>query len=105
MPRGTGAIQNVTGACRTPARGAYNHRHNQAANNFHQELANKHEPSKCPPTPYYKHEPQSVLQHINYDLYCDTAKITDQTTHNNRPDTVTFHRTIKKNIINRCSNS
>jgi hypothetical protein len=59
-------------------------------------MANKHAPSKGPPTPYYKHEPQSVPQSTNYKLYCDKAKITDQTIHNNKPDTVPFDRSIKK---------
>jgi hypothetical protein len=36
--------------------------------------------------PYYKYEPQSVLQNSNYKLYCDRLPITDGTIHNIRPD-------------------
>jgi hypothetical protein len=44
---------------------------------------------------YYKYEPQPVLEHSNYKLYYGRSIITDGNTHNNRPDVIILHKTIK----------
>jgi predicted amidophosphoribosyltransferase len=59
-------IQIITGACHAPAQGDYTHCHNEVANIVHPELAIKCGLSKKPPMPYYKYEPQSVLENSNY---------------------------------------
>jgi hypothetical protein len=41
--------------------------------------------------PYYKYEPQSILEKSKYKLYYDMSIITDRTNHNNRLD-----KTIKE---------
>jgi hypothetical protein len=49
--------------------GYYTHCHHQVANIVHQKLAIKCGSSKCPPMPYYKYEPQSVLENFSYKFY------------------------------------
>jgi hypothetical protein len=89
-------IRHVTGACYAIAQGDYIYRHNQVANIVHQELAIKCGLLKGPSTPYYKYDPQSVLENSNYKLYYDMSIITLRTIHNNRPDIVIVDKTIKE---------
>jgi hypothetical protein len=55
------AIQHVTGACCALTQGDYTHHHTQAAI-IHQELAIKCGLLKGKSIPYYKYEPQAVLE-------------------------------------------
>jgi len=50
-------------------------------------LAIKYGLSEGQPMPYYKYEPQTVIQNSLYH---------DRTTHNNRPDNVLLHKTSKE---------
>ena len=45
--------------------------------------------------PYYKYDPQSVLQNATYKLYYDRFIITDRTVHNNKPDIIILHTSTK----------
>jgi hypothetical protein len=87
---------NIPGARRALAQGDYTHRHNKVANIIHQELAIKCGLSKGPSIPYYKYEPQSVLENSKYKLYCDRSIITYRTIHNFRPDIVMLDKSSKK---------
>jgi hypothetical protein len=71
------------------------HRQNQVANNVNQELAMKCGLSKQPPMPYYKFDPQSVLQNATYNTYYNRSIITDRTVHNNMPDIIILHTITK----------
>ena len=46
--------------------------------------------------PYEKYGIQSRLENCIYKLYYKRSIITDQSTHNNRPDTVILGRTIEE---------
>jgi hypothetical protein len=46
--------------------------------------------------PYYKYEPQSVLENSSYELYYDRSIRTDRTIHNNRPYIVILDKTIEE---------
>jgi len=61
-----------TYACHALAQGNYIHHHNQVANTVCQELAIKCVITKGPPMPYYKHEPQFMLQNSDCKLCYDT---------------------------------
>jgi hypothetical protein len=57
------AIQHVTGACCALTQGDYTHHHTQVAI-IHQELAIKCGILKGKSIPYYKYEPQAVLEDL-----------------------------------------
>jgi hypothetical protein len=59
-------------------------------------LAVKWRLSKGPPTPYYKYEPQIVLENSYYKLHYDRSTTTTRTVPNDRLDTVTLDTTIKE---------
>jgi hypothetical protein len=46
--------------------------------------------------PYYKYEPQSVLENPTYKLHFERSIITDGTAHNSKSDTVILDKTIKE---------
>jgi hypothetical protein len=55
--------------------------------------------------PYYKYQPQSVLENSNCKLYRDRYIITDRNIHINRRDKFILDKTIKEAHLNKCSNS
>lgn len=79
-------IQHITGACTTLTQTDYTHRHNQVANIIHQKLALKYALIQDTNTPYYKYNPQTILENTTHKLYYDRAILTDKTIHYNRPD-------------------
>lgn len=78
-------IQHITGACRTLSQTDYLHRHNQVANILHQELASQRG-LLTEKLPYYKYNPETVLESADFKLYYDRTIVTDKTVHYNRPD-------------------
>lgn len=78
-------IQHVTGACKTIAQTDYKHRHDQIANIIHQQLATQYK-LIGETQPYYKYNPEIVLENLSTKLYYDRAILTDRTIHYNRPD-------------------
>jgi hypothetical protein len=46
--------------------------------------------------PYYRYEPQSMLENSSYKLCYDRYVITDRTSHNNRPDVVVRDKTVRE---------
>jgi len=46
--------------------------------------------------PYYKQEPQTVFENCCYKPQYDWSITPDRTVHNNRPDRVMLHKTIKE---------
>jgi hypothetical protein len=78
----------------------YTHHHHQLANIVHQKVAFKCRLSNGLPMPYYKYEPQSVLENFSYKLYYNRTIMDDWTTHNSRQDTVILDKNIKEaNLI------
>ncbi|KAA5654928.1 hypothetical protein F3G58_31985 [Pseudomonas aeruginosa] len=70
----------------------YLHRHNQAARILHQELALKYGLIEQR-LPYYKYQPDAVLENDRAKLYWDRPIITDRTILANKPDIVLMDRT------------
>jgi hypothetical protein len=72
------------------------HLHNLVASVVHKVLDINCGLSGGSTMPYYKYEPQSVLE--NSELYTVLWKVHNNwsTVHNNRPDTVMFDKTIKQ---------
>jgi hypothetical protein len=52
-----------------------------------------------PPTPYYKYEPQPVLEHSRYKLCYDRSKTTGRGVHYNGPDIVTLDTTKERAYV------
>ena len=114
-------IQRLIASRPKPAQNTYKHRHYQVAkflpsvlphvqnqpkilintnmtrwpNFFHQELAKHLHLLKKPYSPYYKYEPQVVLENDNYKLYCGLNLSTDKTFVFNRLDTTLVANTKK----------
>lgn len=78
-------IQHITSGCKMLAQTDYLHRHNQVSNIIHQQLALQHKLIDTH-TPYYKYQPQTILESQTHKLYYDRTIITDKTIHFNRPD-------------------
>jgi hypothetical protein len=89
-------IQHITGICRALTQVDYTHLHKQVVNIVHQEVAIKCGLSRGLPMPYYKHEPQFVLENCSYKLYSDMSLATGRTVHTNGPGVKMFDKTIKE---------
>nr|QVK45139.1 GST [Pagiophloeus tsushimanus] len=88
-------IDHVISGCKLLAGTEYVKRHDTAAKIIHQELALKHH-LIMEKIPYYKYQPESVLENREVKLYWDTTIHTDRTMAYNRPD-ITY--TLKKEKI------
>ncbi|XP_030765588.1 uncharacterized protein LOC115889668 [Sitophilus oryzae] len=88
-------IQHVTAGCRVLAPTSYLQRHDQVAKIIHQKLATLCH-LKEDITPYYRYEPENVLENAHFKLYWNRSILTDKTTPHNRPD-LTF--TIKERAL------
>ena len=80
------------------ANSAYLGRHNQVAKIIHLELAQKYN-LIANPLPYYKYNPEAVLENATYILYWDRPVQTDRTVDYNRPDLLLIDKVNKKAII------
>lgn len=87
-------IQHITSGCTYLANSDYLYRHNQVCNIVHQKLANKYGLINTY-TPYYKYQPQPVLENDSFRLYYDRTIITDRRVTNNRPDIVLMDKRVK----------
>nr|XP_049697160.1 uncharacterized protein LOC126054692 [Helicoverpa armigera] len=87
-------IQHITGACKSIAQTDYKHRHDQVANVIHQKLAHQYKLIDSI-VPYYKYNPETVLENSTTKLYFDRAILTDRTIHFNRPDVTLIDKTNK----------
>ena len=65
-------------------------------NFFHKELAKQLHLLEKPYSPYYKYEPQVVLENDNYKLCCGLTLSTDKTFDFNRQDTTLVANTKKE---------
>ena len=72
------------------------HHHGQVASILHQEVAVRGGLSNGPQVPYYKYEPQSVVQNFSYKLYYDRSITADLTIHNDRQDIVMIDKIIRE---------
>ncbi|XP_022836903.1 uncharacterized protein LOC111364281, partial [Spodoptera litura] len=86
------SLRHVTSGCSMLANTEYLHRHNQAARILHQELALKYGLIEQR-LPYYKYQPDAVLENDRAKLYWDRPIITDRTILANKPDIVLMDQT------------
>ncbi|KAL1448319.1 hypothetical protein WDU94_012418 [Cyamophila willieti] len=84
----TESIEHLSSGCSVLAPKEYTNRHNLVANVIHQALKNKIHPSTTRSLPYYKYNPQPVVENNNTKLYWNMPIITDTNIPNNRPDIV-----------------
>jgi hypothetical protein len=77
---------------------AKKHRQDQVAKIFRQELAKQLHLLEEPYSPYYKYEPQDVLEN-NYKPYRDRGLLTDKTIHFNGPDMTLVDKTNKDSAL------
>lgn len=89
-------IQHITGACKAIVQTDYKHRHDQVAAIVHQSLAHKYG-FITQKVPYYKYQPETILESQNHKIYWDRTIITDKTIHYNRPD-ITLLDKINKTV-------
>ena len=75
----------------------YKHRHDQVAAIIHQYLAFKHKFVNTQ-IPYYKYQPEAILEDQGRRIYWDRTIITDKTIHYNRPD-ITFLDKNNKSVF------
>lgn len=59
---------------------------------LHQELAKKLTLLQSTYTPYYKYNPETILENDEYKLYWDRTVLTDQPVRNNRPDLILINK-------------
>lgn len=95
------SIEHIMSGCSFLANNAYLGRHNQVAKLIHRELALKYKLIREETTPpYYKYNPEPVLETREYILYWDRPVITDRTIDHNRPDIILIDKKEKTaNII------
>ncbi|CAK1582479.1 unnamed protein product [Parnassius mnemosyne] len=91
-------IQHITGACKSITQTDYKHRHDQVANIIHQKLAHQYKLIDSV-TPYYKYNPEIVLENPSTKLYFDRAILTDRTIHFNRPDITLINKINKTGYL------
>jgi len=78
-------IEHILNGCKVLTNTEYLSRHNQVAKIIHQELAIRFGLVQ-EPLPYYRYEPQSVLENNKAKIYWDKEIRTDKTVVHNRPD-------------------
>lgn len=88
-------IEHVVAGCSVLAGSAYLDRHNEVAKIVHQQLALKHNLVDRF-VPYYKYQPDPVLENSCIKLYWDREIITDVLIRANRPDIVVFDKRMKR---------
>ncbi|MBZ5796461.1 hypothetical protein K8353_40995, partial [Burkholderia contaminans] len=91
-------IEHIIGQCPALAESAYLGRHNQLAKMVHQQLALKYGLLATAP-PYYKYNPEAVLETEVAVMYWDRLIITDRTVDFNRPDIVLINKQQRRGII------
>lgn len=96
--RSSETIEHVIGGCQNLANHDYLKRHNNVSKIIHQELAKKFG-LVDENLPYYKYQPQAVLENDTAKIYWDRSIITDQRIEANRPDIVVFEKTTNKITI------
>jgi len=78
-------IEHILNGCKVLTNTEYLSRHNQVAKIIHQELAIRFGLVQ-EPLPYYRYEPQSVMENNKAKIYWDKEIRTDKTVAHNRPD-------------------
>lgn len=91
----TETIQHLLSGCTFLANRDYLHRHNLSCAIIHQYLGKKYE-LLTHTVPYYKYNPQAVMENEIAKLYWDTTIQTDATVTANRPDIVLLCKTSQK---------
>lgn len=84
-------IEHIISGCTTLAHSDYLQRHNNVAKIIHQQLALNFKLLESY-TPYYKYEPQNVLDNQKFKIYWDREIRTDVTILANRPDIVIYNK-------------
>ncbi|CAH0678041.1 unnamed protein product [Spodoptera exigua] len=92
------SIRHIISGCSRLANGEYLHRHNLVARIIHQQLALKYSLVESE-VPYYRYEPDPVLDNGHITLYWDRSIITDRTIVANKPDIVVVDRKERRAMI------
>ncbi|HEY6435395.1 MAG TPA: hypothetical protein VIY47_02315, partial [Ignavibacteriaceae bacterium] len=87
-------IHHITSGCSLLSNTEYLHRHNLSAKIVHQFLAQRYKLITTD-DPYYKYEPQPVLENESIKIYWDRPVITDRTILANRPDIIIIDKSNK----------
>lgn len=91
----TESIQHLTAGCTYFAPRDYLNRHNQVAGVIHQELCVQMGLLTAK-VPYYKYQPQTVLENESWKILWDLIITTDRTVSHNRPDILVFDKKQRK---------
>lgn len=86
-------IEHIISGCITLAPTEYLRRHNNVAKIVHNKLC--HQVLQTPTTPYYKYQPEAVIDIPQYKIYWDRTIQTDGTVQQNRPDIIYQNKTTK----------
>lgn len=90
----TETIDHITGGCTLLAATEYTNRHDMVARIIHQEIAAKYHLVQ-EKGPYYKYEPEPVLENEEAKLYWNREINSDKTIPHNKPD-ITLRKKISK---------
>lgn len=91
-------IEHITGGCTVLAPKQYTQRHDSVGRIIHQEIAKKYS-LITNHTPYYKYQPENILENNTAKLYWNRDIITDKTTPHNKPDITLIHKTTKTTYL------
>ena len=85
----------IIAGCEVLANKEYTERHNNVAKILHRALVLKYK-IKTVVEPYYRYEPEKVLENEKAKVYWDRTMMTDQTVTANRPDLIVMEKTTGK---------
>ena len=89
-------LRHITSGCSSLATTEYLYRHNVVAKIIHQQLALDRELLSGPPKPYFKYNPETILENDRFKMTWDHPVLTDRMVGANRPDIVLVDKLNKK---------
>lgn len=91
-------IDHITGGCKLLAATEYTERHNNVAKIIHHAILRKHN-LLHEDIPYYKYNPESIVENDEMKIYWDRAIHTDKTIAHNRPDITLINKNTKHTYL------
>ena len=95
----TESIDHIISGCQTLAPKEYTKRHDNIGKVIHQELLKLHNTDTEETIPYYKYNPESVLETENFKMYWNREIITDLPMQHNKPDVVFTDKKAKHTYL------
>ena len=89
-------VEHIISACRCLANSKYLERHNKVAAIVYKELLRTHKLNNDTNTPYYKLQPQPLVENERVKIYWDKTLLTDRRVEHNRPDITIVDKIQKK---------